>query len=93
MYVKVERGLWTKGKNAAVDKLGFKLKDTEYTPSEEYPIVVPIGKVIKAPQVYTDERGKVTTDYQDYLEKEWVKTLREKYPVVINEEVWAEIKQ
>ena len=93
MYVKVERGLWTKGKNAAVDKLGFKLKDTEYTPSEEYPIVVPIGKVIKAPQVYTDERGKVTTDYQDYLEKEWVKTLREKYPVVLNEEAWARIKK
>ena len=93
MYVKVERGLWTKGKNAAVDKLGFKLKDVEYTPSEEYPIVLPLGKVIKAPQVYSDERGKVTTDYQDYLEKAWVKALREKYPVVLNEEVWAKIKK
>lgn len=93
MYVKVERGLWTKGKNAAVDKLGFKLKDVEYTPNEEYPHVVPVGKVIKAPQTYTDERGKVTTDYQDYLEKAWVKTLREKYPVVLNEEVWEKIKK
>jgi peptidyl-prolyl cis-trans isomerase SurA len=52
-----------------------------------------LGKVIKAPQVYSDERGQVTTDYQDYLEKEWVKTLREKYPVVLNEEVWAKIKK
>ena len=93
MYVRVERGIWEAGKNAAVDKYGFKSKAAEYTPSEEFPIVVPVGKVIKSPQEYIDERAKVTTDYQDYLEKAWIKTLREKYPVVINEEVWAEIKQ
>ena len=93
MYVRVERGIWEAGKNSAVDKYGFKSKVAEYTPSEEFPIVVPVGKVIKSPQEYTDERAKVTTDYQDYLEKAWIKTLREKYPVVINEEVWAEIKQ
>ena len=93
MYVRVERGIWEAGKNSALDKYGFKSKTAEYTPSEEFPIVVPVGKVIKSPQEYTDERAKVTTDYQDYLEKAWIKTLREKYPVVINEEVWAEIKQ
>jgi len=93
MYVRVERGIWEAGKNSAVDKYGFKSKAAEYTPSEEFPIVVPVGKVIKSPQEYTDERAKVTTDYQDYLEKAWIKTLREKYPVVINEEVWAAIKQ
>ena len=93
MYVRVERGIWEAGKNSAVDKYGFKSKAAKYTPSEEFPIVVPVGKVIKSPQEYTDERAKVTTDYQDYLEKAWIKTLREKYPVVINEEVRAEIKQ
>ena len=90
-YVKVERGLWTMGKSAAVDKYGFKLKDVEYTPTEEFPLVIPVGKVIKAPQEYMDERGKVTTDYQDYLEKQWVATLREKYPVVVNQEVWESL--
>ena len=86
-YVRVENGLWTKGKNAAVDKYAFKDKAAEYTPTEEFPIVVPVGKVIKAPQEYTDVRGQVTTDYQDYLEKLWVEALREKYPVVVNKEV------
>ena len=85
-YVRVENGLWTKGKNAAVDKYAFKDKAAEYTPTEEFPIVVPVGKVIKAPQEYTDVRGQVTTDYQDYLEKLWVEALREKYPVVVNKE-------
>ena len=86
-YVRIEKGLWTKGKNGAVDKYGFKNKEADYTPAEKFPIVVPVGKVIKAPQEYTDVRGQVTTDYQDYLEKLWVATLREKYPVVVNEDV------
>ena len=86
-YVKVEQGLWTAGKNAAVDKYGFKNKAAEYTASEEFPVVVPVGKVLKAPQEYTDVRSQVTTDYQDYLEEQWIATLREKYPVVVNEEV------
>ena len=86
-YVRIEKGLWTKGKNGAVDKYGFKNKEADYTPAEKFPIVVPVGKVIKAPQEYTDVRGQVTTDYQDHLEKLWVATLREKYPVVVNENV------
>ena len=92
MYARVERGLWKQGANGAVDKYGFKVKNAECTPSEEYPIVLLVGKVIKSPQEYMDERGKVTTDYQDYLEKLWVEKLREKYPVEINQEVWDSIK-
>jgi peptidyl-prolyl cis-trans isomerase SurA len=88
LYVRVERGLWKQGANGAVDKYGFKLNGAEYEPTEEYPIVIVMGKVLKAPQEYTDDRGKVTTHYQDYLEKLWVAALREKYPVVINQEVW-----
>ena len=91
-YVKVERGLWVAGKNAAVDKKGFKLKTVEYTPDEEYPEVIAVGKVLKAPQEYLDIRSKVTTDYQDYLEKQWVANLRQKYKVEVNKEVLNTIK-
>ena len=91
-YVKVEYGLWTAGKNAAVDVYGFKDKTATYTASEEYPVVVAVGKVLKRPEEYKDDRGKIVTDYQDYLEKLWIASLREKYPVVINEEVWNDLK-
>lgn len=91
-YVKVEYGLWTAGKNAAVDVYGFKNKTATYTPSEEYPVVVAVGKVLQRPEEYNDDRGKIVTDYQDYLEKLWIASLREKYPVVINEDVWNELK-
>ncbi len=92
-YVKVQHGLWEQGKNAAVDKFGFKDKKAEFTPNGELPLVVCLGKKLKAPETWSDEKGKVTTDYQDYLEAAWIKTLREKYPVVINQDVWNAIKK
>lgn len=92
-YVKVQHGLWEQGKNGAVDKYGFKTKNAAFTPNEAMPIVECVGKKLKAPATWDDEKGKVTTDYQDYLEAQWVKRLREKYPVVIDQEVWVRIKK
>ena len=91
-YVKVQRGLWEQGRNKLVDRFGFKLRYA-YEPNLDYPIVRCVGKKMKAPESWEDEKGKVTTDYQDHLEAEWVKMLREKYPVVVNQEVWAAIKK
>lgn len=92
-FVKVQHGLWEQGKSAAIDKFGFKDKNAEFTPNEELPVVECVGKKLKAPEVWSDEKGKVTTDYQDYLEAEWVKALRAKYPVEVNQEVWEKIKK
>ena len=39
-----------------------------------------------------DERGKVTTDYQDYLEKLWIDQLRKKYEVKVDKAVFNELK-
>ena len=92
-YVKAQYGLWEQGKSAAIDKYGFKLKTATFTPSEALPIVECVGKKLKAPETWSDEKGKVTTDYQDYLEVEWVKSLRAKYEVVVDQEVWEKIKK
>lgn len=92
-YVKAQHGLWEQGRNAAVDKYGFKDKKAKFTPNEQLPVVVCVGKKLKGPEVWTDEKGKLTTDYQDYLEAEWIKQLRAKYPVDVKKEVWAKIKK
>ena len=92
-YVKVQHGLWEQGKNGAIDKYGFKIKKAEFTPKEELPIVQCVGKKLKAPESWMDEKSAVVTDYQDWLEAEWIKALREKYPVILNEEVWERIKK
>ncbi len=92
-YVKCTRGLWTLGQNKIVDKLGFKQKKVEFKTNSEFPHVFVVGKKLKAPEEFADERGKVTSDYQDYLEAEWVKQLREKYPVVVDETVFESLKK
>jgi peptidyl-prolyl cis-trans isomerase SurA len=91
-YVKIEKGLFVQGENKAVDKFAFKTK-AEFTPGTEYPYVFVSGKMLKnTPEDYTDVRGLVTADYQEFLEKEWIKTLRAKYPVAVDDNVLKTVK-
>lgn len=86
-YVRMEQGLWLKGRNGAIDKFGFKDKKAEYKADEKMPFVYVQGKVLKGAEVYTDDRNKVTSDYQEYLDAKWIEELKAKYPVVIYKEV------
>ena len=56
-------------------------------PDTKLPYVFVSGKVLKGAEVYTDDRNKVTSDYQEYLDARWIEALKAKYPVVINREV------
>ncbi len=84
-YVKIEQGVWEKGENSLIDDEVYGAG--KYTPSKEYPYFILVGKNLKKnPQTYLDVKGRVVTDYQNYLEKTWIESLRKKYPVVINRE-------
>ena len=51
------------------------------------------NKILKPSAKKLEEcRGLVTADYQNYLEKEWIQSLREKYPVNINRDLLSRIK-
>ncbi len=54
--------------------------------------IVKIEKVIP-PEIKAFDaiRGKVVADYQDHLEEQWIKTLREKYPVKLNDKVFESL--
>ena len=84
-YVKLERGLFKKGENAFVDEAIFKTGKASLP--EDYNDFFLMGKSLKSPESYEDVKGLVITDYQDYLEEEWVKNLNEKYPVSIYKDV------
>ncbi len=89
VQIKIENGLYAAGSNKAVDAYIFK-KGT-YT-DNDYPAVACIGDLITAPESYKDIRGPVTADYQNYLEEEWIKSLKNKYKVTINQEVLKTVK-
>ena len=87
--IRVEKGIFKAGDNGTIDRLVFKLKQTTFDAANaDYPIEAVYGKKQKKyPDDYTDVRGQVVADYQQMLELEWVKSLRQRYPVQINQEV------
>lgn len=42
---------------------------------------------------FNDARGLVVEDYQTQLENDWIKKLRLKYPVTINQKAWSSIQK
>lgn len=79
--VRMDRGIYAEGSNSVVDRLVFKKASK---PADDlHPYVTVKGKLISAPETYMDVKGPVTADYQNYLEKEWVETLRERNKVHI----------
>ncbi|MBN1462231.1 MAG: hypothetical protein JW922_00955, partial [Paludibacteraceae bacterium] len=67
-------------------------KEGVLTPDADFPFVFVDGKLVSNPENYTDIKGKVVQDYQSYLDKEWIKQLRNKFSVKINEELFKTVK-
>jgi len=44
------------------------------------------------PKELDEARGQITSDYQTYLEEEWINQLKEKYPVEVNKDLLSEIE-
>ena len=90
--IKIERHLTAKGENRFVDELVF--NGEKATPDKKFTkYFILEGKVINQPEEAADVRGQVTTDYQNALEKEWVKELKSKYKVKINKKVLKLVKE
>ncbi|MFC2112263.1 peptidylprolyl isomerase [Bacteroidota bacterium] len=59
---------------------------------EEKAIFLVNNKILKASTKKLEEcRGLVTADYQNHLEKVWIASLREKYPVTVNQDLLSKI--
>lgn len=93
--IRVEKGLFKLGDNGTIDRMVFKIRNTKTDAANaNYPIEAVYGKKLKKrPEDYTDVRSQVVADYQDYLEKEWIASLRRRYPVKINKEVLKTVNQ
>lgn len=88
--VTFETGTYEKGKNQMVDATVWKegilsssRKDGEVTKYVKINEVLP--KTVKP---LADARGYVIADYQDFLEKNWIKDLKSSYPLKVNEAVF-----
>ena len=87
--VSVITGKYEKGQYDVVDKTNWikgittvnKLNDSSFQFIFIKDIVKPEPKTLK------EAKGYVVSDYQEYLEKKWLADLRNKYPIVVNQDV------
>lgn len=91
--VKTERVVMAKGDNAVIDAIAFGQPAPDRSTDKWKVYTSYLGRVIEAPEEAADVRGPVTTDYQTSLEKEWIKSLKKKYPVKINKKILKQISK
>jgi peptidyl-prolyl cis-trans isomerase SurA len=94
LNLQVETRVFNKGENEFVDK-NWNPGTTKEMVSEKdkKTVIVVTNKLLKPePKSYLDSKGIVTADYQNYLEKEWVESLKKKYPVTIDKNVLSTVK-
>lgn len=90
-WLKVEKGLWQIGHNAAVDKFFF--KQGNHTPAVDYPYVEVLGKKLKKrPENYTDVLPRVEADYTKFRQQKEAQAWGKKFKVEINQEVLKTVK-
>ena len=86
LSVQISQKVFQKGDNKAVDELMAKGPGTYDLQKDGRFYTVTIDKILPAgPKTLADARGQATSDYQTFLEKEWITTMRAARPVKINE--------
>jgi len=89
--IRMERMIVKQGENALADYLLFN-SGTKPERKNYSEFMVLSGNVINHPEELNDVKGMVTSDYQDVLEQRWVKELKAKYPVKVNNKVLKMVK-
>ena len=91
LNISAETKLFQKGDNAILDK--WIPEVTANKTMNEKIVFADIRKIMKAEhKLFNEARGLVTAEYQSFLEKEWLDSLRKKYSVQINKDVLSGIQ-
>jgi peptidyl-prolyl cis-trans isomerase SurA len=93
LRIRVEKGIFKKGDNGIVDRNEFGVSDAVVKEKKGFPYYSSFGTMLKAPEGMADVRALVVADYQDAMEKEWVETLKKRYPIVVNKDILATVKE
>lgn len=89
--IKITKVLVAKGENKMVDSEIF--GGAKAQPTDKFAdYFVFGGKLIAKPEEVADVRGMVVSDYQNFLESQWVGQLKKKYPVEIDKKVLNAVK-
>jgi peptidyl-prolyl cis-trans isomerase SurA len=86
LAVQIQQRTFQKGDNKVMDDYLTRPAGT-YTEQRDgrYYAIIVRQTLAPGPKALGDARGQATSDYQNYLEKQWIEQLRQQYPVKVNE--------
>jgi peptidyl-prolyl cis-trans isomerase SurA len=91
LAVQIQQRTFQKGDNKVMDDYLTRPAGTYTTQRDGRHYAIIVKQSLPAgPKALSDARGQATSDYQNYLEKQWIEQLRQQYPVQVNE---AEVKK
>ena len=86
LAVQIQQRTFQKGDNKVMDDYFTRPAGTYTTQRDgRYYAIVVRQSLAAGPKALSDARGQATSDYQNYLEKQWIEQLRQQYPVQVNE--------
>ena len=84
---------YEQGDHPLVEKMDWNKPMSDNLEEDGRVIFLVRNRILKPEPKELDEcRGLVTADYQNYLEKQWIAQLREKYPVQVDQEILQTLK-
>jgi len=90
--LKIERKLFNKKDNAIIDKIKWEKGVSDNMLVDNKTVFVMVHRLVAPePKQIKEAKGLITADYQNYLEEEWIKQLRTKYPYEINQAVFESL--
>ena len=93
LNLQVEEGLFAKEDKEVLSQINWKAGISENINYNNQVVIVLVKNVVAStPKKLTESKGLVTSDYQTYLEEQWIKELRAKYKFTINQDVLHSIK-
>ena len=88
-----KKGLFLKGENAFVDQVEWKKGVSDLIYDNQNVKMIYINEVLQPiEKELIEAKGLITSDYQDFLEKQWLAELKAKYSVHINSFVFDLLK-
>jgi len=88
LNLQIKTAKFVKGDNDVVDGIKWEKGMTKDIAKGTQVAFVDVKEVLPAaPKTIEEAKGIITADYQTYLEKEWIESLRKKYPVQVHEDI------
>jgi peptidyl-prolyl cis-trans isomerase SurA len=93
LNLNIETGKYSKGDNDIVDKFEWKKGLSANSTVDKQVVFVDFENII-APtnKSIAEAKGLITADYQNYLEKQWIASLRNKYHFSVDKAVLSTVK-